>query len=110
MGAGMAIAADYGHAGLREPEFGADHVHDSLFGGVHVKQGNAEFMAVLLKRLDLLGSDGIGDRGSARFSGDVVVYRGDGPKWLAKTAAGCAQAIKSLRRGHLMHEVEVDVE
>ena len=44
--AGMAVAADNRHAGLRQSQFRTDHVHDALFGRIDIKQPNAEFLAV----------------------------------------------------------------
>ena len=110
MGAGMAVTADNGHARVCESEFWADDVHDALFGGVHVEQGDAEIAAVLLKSLDLLGGNGIGDRSSAGLGRDVVVDGGDGAKGLAKSTAGCAKAIERLWRSDLVNKVQVDVQ
>ena len=105
MGAGMAVTADDGHSGLSEPKFWTDYVHNALFGGVHVKERDGEFAAVLLESLNLLGSNGIGDRSSAWFSGDIVIHGGDGSKRLANAATSGAKTIKSLRRSHLVDEV-----
>ena len=49
--------------------------------------------------------------GSAeRRRGDVVVHSGDGQFGPAHLTPGQAQPVERLRRGHLVDEVEVDVE
>src|SRR5262249_52671608 len=47
---GVAIATDHRHAGLRESEFGADHVHDALAIAMHAEAADAEVLAVGLQR------------------------------------------------------------
>ena len=42
VGGGVAIAADHGHAGLGESQFGADHVDDALPVAVHAEAAYAE--------------------------------------------------------------------
>src|SRR5205814_1142826 len=46
VGGSVAIAADYGHAGLREAELGADHVDDALPVTVYAEAADAEIAAV----------------------------------------------------------------
>ena len=57
VGRRMAIAADDGHARLREPQLGADDVHNPLVFAVQVLQGDPELAAVDAHLLDLLGGD-----------------------------------------------------
>ena len=61
----VAVAADDGHAGLREALLRTDHVDDALLGAVQIVQADAEIGAVLfhlreLRRADLsmIGSIG----------------------------------------------------
>ena len=110
MRAGVAVAADDGHARLGESEFGADDVHDALVGRVHVEQRDAEFLAILLQRLDLEGGNRVGDGSAARLGRNIVVDRGDRPVGLAHPASGRAQAVEGLRRGDLVDQVQVDIE
>ena len=53
MRGGVAIAADKGLAGLRDAEFWADDVHDTLILAVHVEEANAGFAAVFLQGVKL---------------------------------------------------------
>ena len=57
-----------------------------------------------------LARDRVGDRLVDVGGGDVVVLGGDGEVGPAHGAAGQAQAVEGLRAGHLVDEVEVDVE
>jgi hypothetical protein len=52
---GVAVAADHGHAGLRQAQFRSDDVHDALMAGMHSVARDAEITAVLLELLDLFG-------------------------------------------------------
>ena len=96
MRAGVAVAADDSHARLGESEFGADDVHDALVGRIHVEQGDAKFLAILLQGLDLEGGNRVGDWRAARFGRNIVVDRGDCPIGLAHPASGRAQAVEGL--------------
>ena len=110
MRAGMAVAADDGHARLGKSEFGADDVHDALVGRIHVEQRDAKFLAILLQRLNLERCNGIGDGSAPRFGRNIVVNRGHGAVGLAHPASGRAQAVEGLRRGDLVDQVQVYVE
>ena len=54
VGGRVAVAADDGHARLRIAQFGPDHVHDSLVGVADIVQADAELLAIVPQRLDLL--------------------------------------------------------
>ncbi len=110
MRAGVAVSANDGHARLGESEFGADDVHDALVGRVHVEQRNPEILAILLQGLDLQGGDRIGDGSAARLGRNIVVDGRDGAIGLAHPAPGRPQAVKGLRRGDLVDQVQVDIE
>ena len=56
MSAGMAVAADDRHSRLRNPEFRTNHVHDPLFGRIHIEQPDSEFLAVCLQCRNLLAA------------------------------------------------------
>ena len=106
----VAVAADDRHARLGEPELGADDVDDALAGAAQREERDAELGAVALERLDLGGRERVGDAGLAADGGDVVVDRGERQVGPAHVAAGQAQAVEGLRRGHLVHEVQVDIQ
>ena len=109
------IAADHGHARQRGALLRADHVDDALAHVVHPEFEDAEVVAVLVQRLYLQPRDGIRDRLQATVALDlrrrhVVVGRGDVGVDPPRLAAGQAQALERLRRGHLVEDVAVDVE
>ena len=109
---GVGVAADDRHAGLRDAELGADHVHDPLPGGAERVDGHAELGAVALERFDLHARELVLDpRGDGRAVGRRVVVGGrERAVGAAHRAAGHAQAVEGLRAGHLVDEVQVDVE
>ncbi len=79
MGAGVAVAADDGHAGLGNPEFGTDHMHDPLFRRLHIIEWNAEVGAVGTQGIHLFGRNRVRDDQPVGRGGDVMVHSGDGP-------------------------------
>ena len=105
---GVRVAAHDRHAGLRQPELRADHVHDALAAAAGRVERDAELRAVPRERLELLLRERVDRRVVA--GGDVVVHRRERQVGPAHAAAGEPQALERLRRGDLVHEVEVDVE
>ncbi len=110
MGAGVAVAADDGHARLGESKFGADYVDNALLGRIHVKKPDAEGAAVLLQRFNLLFSDGIENRRTTRLCRNVVVNCGEGAQRLTNFASGHTKPFKRLWRRHLVDEVQIHVQ
>ena len=110
VGGGVGVAAHDGHARLGEALLGPDHVHDALARVAHRVEAEAELGGVAPHDLHLLGRDRVLDRQVDVGGGDVVVLGGDGEVGPAHRAAGQAQAVEGLRAGHLVDEVEVDVE
>ncbi|MEZ5394384.1 MAG: hypothetical protein R2724_16335 [Bryobacterales bacterium] len=108
----VAVAADNRQTGLRQSELGADHVDDALVGSAHVGQRHAKLTAVCAELLDLLAGDLVGnDAQPVGRSGDGVIHRcRHGVVGSADLETAIAQALEGLRRGHLMDEVQVDVE
>ena len=109
VGAGVAVTADNSHAGLREPQLRANHMHNSLLGRIHVEQANAEFAAIFLQGFDLLLRYQIKNRCAAGFGGNVVINRRNGPVWRSNFTTSGAQTIKRLWRRDLMHQVQVHI-
>ena len=107
---GVRVAAHNRHAGLRQAELRADDVHDALLDVAERVQAHAEVGAVLPQGLDLGAAHRVGDRLVPVDRGDVVVLGGQRQVGAADRAVGEAQAVEGLRRGHLVEEVEVDVE
>ena len=110
VGGGVAVAADHGHAGLRESQFGADHVHDALLAAVHAQAADAELAAVGFELIELFQRDLIEDGQRAVRGGNAVVGGGDGEIGTPHLEAALAQALEGLGRRHLMDQVQVDEE
>jgi hypothetical protein len=90
-------------------------VDDALVLVAHGVEGDAELAAVVGQHVHLLGRDGVVDQGLAVDEGDVeggdvVVHRRHGQVGAPDRAACQAQAVEGLGRGHLVDEVEIDVE
>ncbi len=73
-------------------------------------QPDTEVGAVLAQGLDLGGRDRVGDRQQRVDGRDVVVLGGDGQIRAADGPAGQPQRLERLRAGHLVDEMQVDVE
>ena len=112
VGGGVRVAADDRHPGLGDAQLGADHVDDPLAVGAQRVDRDAELLAVALERLHLDARELVADpRGDRRAVGrHVVVGGGQRAVGPADRAAGQPQAVERLRAGHLVDEVQVDVE
>ena len=108
VGGGVAVAAHDRHAGLGDPELGADDVDDALAVAAQREQRDAELGAVALERLDLGRRERVGDAGLAPDRGHVVVDRRERAVRPAHPPARQPQPVEGLRRGHLVDEVQVD--
>ena len=107
---GVAVAADDRHARLRDPQFGADHVHDPLIGIPQVKQPHTKLTAVVAERVDLLAGDNVGDRQPPVGGGDIVIGGGECRLRTADPATSQSEALKGLGAGHFMDQMAVDVD
>jgi len=112
--AGMTIAADDGHAGLRAAQFRADDVHDAAPRIAHVEQLHPEFGGIALELPDLF-------RGRVQLDGNLAEHMfGHGRRRMIHGRQGSIgaphaqiqrlQDAERLRRGDLMNEVQIDVE
>src|SRR6056297_4107403 len=111
MGGGMAVTTPNGHARQRPAVFGPDDMHDPLTDIVDRVVVNAEIARVLVQRLDLNAAFLVLDTFQPiRRGGHVVIRHGDGVFRLAHLAPRHAQALESLRAGHLVDEVAVDIQ
>ena len=104
----VAVAADDRLPGLREPELGPDHVDDSLAARARRVELDPELLAVGAQRVELGLRHLVGHRPRQRRH--VVVHRRHGQVGPAHRAAREAKPLEGLRRGDLVHEVQVDVE
>ena len=109
---GVRVAADDRHARLGDAQLGPDDVDDPAPVGAERVERDAELLAVALERLDLRARELVVDaRGDRRaVGGHVVVGGGERAVGPAHGAAGEPQALEGLRAGHLVDEVQVDVE
>jgi hypothetical protein len=111
VGAGVRVAADDGHAGLGDAEFGADDVDDSLLARVDVVELNVEVGAVFAQGVDLRGGDLVEDvEASFNGGGNVVIDRGDAAVGATDFAASETEAFKGLGRRDLVEQLKIDVE
>src|ERR1019366_8258279 len=108
VGGGVAVAADHGHAGLGESQFGADHVDDALLAAVHAEAAYAELGAVGFELIELFQRDLIEDGQRAVRRRNAVVGGGDGEIGTPHLEAALAQALEGLGRRHLVDQVQVD--
>ena len=105
---GVRVAADDRHAGLRDAELGADHVHDALAAMSAAVAADAELLAVAVERVELLLRELVADRLRERRRRHVVVGRRERAVGAAHRAAREAQPVEGLRARHLVDEVQVD--
>ena len=106
---GVAVAAHDGRARQREALLRTDDVDDALAGVELIVIFDAEFVGVLGEFLDLLAALGVGDADAPVGRLDVVVDDGERLFRRAHLAPGQAQPLESLRAGHFVDEVTVDV-
>ena len=107
---GVAVPTDDGHAWLGQAELRAYDVHDALVAVAHRGQPDAELGGVAAQRLHLGAADRVGDQGEDVQRRDVVVLGRHREVGTADGSAGGAQPVEGLRAGHLVDEVQVDVE
>ena len=107
---GVAVAAHDGGAGQGEALLGADDVDDALALVEFVEILDAEILGVLRQRRDLLGRFRIGIGLAAVGGRHVVIDHGERLIGRMHLAPGGAQALEGLRRGHLVHQMAVDID
>ena len=105
---GVAVAADDGHTGKRQPQLGTDHMDDALAAALDVIERDSELAAVRPQSLHLAARERIADV-ELVFGGDIVVQRGERQVGPTDSPAGQAETIERLGAGHLMNEVAIDV-
>ena len=110
VGGRVAVAANDRHARLRQPQFRSDDVDDALIAVVEVVEANTEVLAVLPQGIDLLLGDLVGDRQRAAGGRHVVVDRGHGPLGPPHLPSGEPQRFEGLGAGHLVDELQVDIQ
>jgi hypothetical protein len=106
----VAVTADDGLARLREAALGTDHVHDAVLEVAEAVQRDAELRAVGGEHVELRRGLRVDDLQLLRVGRRAVVHGGERVLGAARLEAALAQARERLRRGHLVDEVQVDVE
>ena len=105
----MAVAAHNGHARLGNAQLWSYHVYNPLVRVVQTIEGYAVFLAVLGQLVHLKAGKFVANR-LILINGRYVVVRGGhravGAEYLQ---SACIQSGKSLRTGHFMDQVLVDV-
>ena len=107
---GVAVAARDGHARLREPELGSDHVHDALVDAVEAVEGNAELAAVALERRHHFFGEHVQKRPALIECRHDVVDRRKRAVRVGHCAAAHPQHIEGLRAGDLVNQMQPDEE
>ena len=73
MSGGMAVAADYRHARLRQALFRPDDMDNALLAAVGTEERDAEVAAVFFKLVDLGRGNGIDNRQRTIMGGNAVI-------------------------------------
>ena len=111
MGAGVRIAAHHGHARERHAVLGPDNVNHALMAVPEGEIGQrAELPDVRIQRFHLLARHGILYTPFPVLGRRIVVGGGDDGIDTPRLAPRELQSFESLRAGHFMHEVAVDIE
>src|SRR5271168_1267825 len=93
VGGGVAVAADHGHAGLRQTQFGADHVHDPLTVTIQAVTAQAAVAAIPFERLHWSRADLVDNRQASRRRGGGMVRGRNGQVGTADLDTALAQAL-----------------
>ena len=104
------IAAHDGRPRQGKALFGSDHVHYALADVVHAEECDAEVTAILLQRLDLFRTEGIGDAQGPVGGRDVVIRHRQRGTWTSRPAARELESFKRLRRCHFVDQLTIDIE
>ena len=114
VGAGVAVAADDGRPGWVSAELRADDVHDAAPVVLHPEQLDAELRAVARELTHLPCGRFDRDR---HATGDLrrvrrgrVIHGRQRPVRAAQPQTACPQHVEGLRRGDLVHQVQIDVQ
>ena len=90
--------------------FGPDDMHHALADVVHAEEHDAEIPAILLQRLDLFRTEGIGDAQGPISGRDVVIRHRQRGARTSRPAARELEPFKRLRRSHFVDQLTIDIE
>ena len=111
VGAGVRVAAHYGHARQRRALFGAHYVHDAL-AFVHKRKirQRAEFFDVFVQSVHLQLGNGVLNAFVPIACGRVVVGGGRHAVYAPELAICHFQALKGLRAGYFVYQMAVYIQ
>mmetsp|Transcript_32816 Transcript_32816/g.72496 ORF Transcript_32816/g.72496 Transcript_32816/m.72496 type:complete len:209 (-) Transcript_32816:194-820(-) len=115
VGGSVGVTAHNHGAGQGEALLGSNDVNNALALVIHGEVCQVEVLHVLLQGQNLspalsLLDEGLNTLEAAPVScGHVVVHGNQSAVWAANRASSCAQALESLRTGHLVHQMTIDV-
>ena len=109
MGRGVTVAANNRHARQGEALFRSDDMNDALANIAHFKNRHAEFFRIGRQGFDLDAAFLILDPAGAVCGRHIVIRHSQGKLWTPHFATGNTQTFKSLRAGHFMHQMAVDI-
>lgn len=109
VGRGVRVAADHGDTWQGETFFRADNMDDALTQVIHREVMDTGILGVLVKSVDLNTAVFFLDAFGTVRGRNVVIRNGKGQFRVAHFAAGIAKAFESLRAGHFMNEMAVNI-
>ena len=107
---GVAVPADDGHPRLGQPLLRADDVDDALPAAGDIEEWDAELGAVGRQHRDLRRGLCVQDRQRAVGGRDAVIHRRDRPVRPPHLQPARAQPGECLGRGHLVYEMQINVQ
>jgi len=110
MRAGVGIPAHDRHARLRQPHLRTNDVHNALLDVPERIQRDTELCAVRSQRFDLRSRHRIGDRLVHIDGRNVVIFRGHREIRTTHRSVGTSKTVEGLRAGHLVHQMQIDVQ
>ena len=110
VGGRVAVAAHDRHAGLGRAHFRPDDVDDAPSRVVHLHAADAELAAVGFQLMQLLDRGVVRARQGQARGRDRVIHRRQSPVRAVDFPAARAQIRERLRRCHLVHQLQVDVQ
>ncbi len=105
----VTVAADNGHPRLRDPQLGANDVHNALEGMIQPVKGNPVFLTVLSELVDLEPGKLVPDGKMLIHRGDIVIGRRNRILRAENRYAPPVNSGKCLWTGHFVDKMPVDI-
>ena len=106
----MRIAADYRHAGQGQPLFRPDHMDNPLPLVEAIKQTHPELGTIPFQRFHLRTGDRVGNAAFRVQRRHIMIRHRLNRRGTPRRALCFAQTVERLRRGHLVHQMPVDIQ